>query len=214
MSSEENAARERIISIAKEEFLSKGFRETSLRNIVKSAGVSTGSFYWHFENKEQLFDAVVKEHYEHILQMYEVSLSDFFKQSNEEQLHHMGDIGGECMLRMYKYMHKHKTEFMILINGSSGTKYENMLHELTEREITSTHRFQEQMKERGLPKKQMSSEMEHIITSGMFAGLLELITHDIPYRKGLKCVQELHDFYTAGFAYAMGLPLPDSMQDK
>jgi AcrR family transcriptional regulator len=57
--------------------------------------VSTGSFYWHFKNKEQLFDAVVREHYEHILQMYEVSFSDFFKQSNEEQLHHMGDIGSE-----------------------------------------------------------------------------------------------------------------------
>ena len=36
---------ERIYASAKKEFLEKGFQGASLRNIVKSAGVTTGAFY-------------------------------------------------------------------------------------------------------------------------------------------------------------------------
>ena len=212
MSTDEILTREKILDAARAEFSDKGFRDASLRSIVKAAGVSTGSFYWHYENKEQLFEAVVGEHYKHIMDMYECALDSFWKLSKEEQSRQMGDFSGKCMLEMYNYMHCHKTEFKILLNGADGTAFDNMLHELTEREIISTHKFQEHMQEIGVSQKQMSPELEHIVTSGMFAGLFELITHDIPAKKARKCVQELHDFYTAGFAYAMGVPLPDSMR--
>ena len=212
MPNDEAVTREKILDAARAEFSDKGFRDASLRAIVKAAGVSTGSFYWHYENKEQLFEAVVGVHYEHIMELYERTLEAFRKLSKEEQSRHMGDLGGKCMLEMYNYMHRHKTEFRILLGGADGTKYDNMLHELTEREIAATHEFQEHMRELGTPKRDMSPELEHIVTSGMFAGLFELITHDIPVRKARKCVRELHDFYTAGFAYSMGMPLPDTMR--
>ncbi len=210
MANDEALTREKILAAARAEFLDKGFRDASLRSIVKAAGVSTGSFYWHYENKEQLFEAVVGEHYRHIMDMYDRCIEAFWKLSKEEQSKQMGDISGRCMLKMYNYMHRCKTEFKILLTGADGTGFDNMLHELTEREIASTHRFQEHMQELGMPRREMSPELEHIITSGMFAGLFELITHDIPVRKARKCVQELHDFYTAGFAYSLGITLPDT----
>ena len=53
---------ERIIMVSEKEFLDKGFRGASLRAIVKKAGVTTGAFYGYFKSKEELFDALVKEH--------------------------------------------------------------------------------------------------------------------------------------------------------
>lgn len=50
---------ERIYASAKKEFLEKGFQGASLRNIVKSAGVTTGAFYGYYDSKEKLFDALV-----------------------------------------------------------------------------------------------------------------------------------------------------------
>ena len=127
----EKATRDRIHEIATSEFLDKGFRDASLRNIVKEAGVTTGSFYWYYSSKEELYDALVGEHYNHILQMYDDALETFWKMSKEEQKEHMGDIGGECMAAMVEYMYQHLTEFRLLLTASSGTKYENLLHELT-----------------------------------------------------------------------------------
>ena len=50
-----------ILSAAMQEFLEKGFKSASLRNIVKIAGVTTGAFYGYYHSKEDLFEAMVGE---------------------------------------------------------------------------------------------------------------------------------------------------------
>ena len=56
-----------ILSAAMLEFLEKGFKSASLRNIVKTAGVTTGAFYGYYKSKEDLFEALVGEHYNFLL---------------------------------------------------------------------------------------------------------------------------------------------------
>ena len=51
----ETGTQTRILAAAKTEFLEKGFRNASLRTIVKLAGVTTGAFYGYYSNKEALF---------------------------------------------------------------------------------------------------------------------------------------------------------------
>ena len=41
----ENKTLDAILNAAESEFLEKGFKSASLRNIVKTAGVTTGAFY-------------------------------------------------------------------------------------------------------------------------------------------------------------------------
>lgn len=48
MANEESATLQNILAAGKEEFLEKGFKSASLRNIVKTAGVTTGAFYGYF----------------------------------------------------------------------------------------------------------------------------------------------------------------------
>ena len=43
---------ERIHQTATTEFLEKGFQGASLRNIVKSAGVTTGAFYGYYSARK------------------------------------------------------------------------------------------------------------------------------------------------------------------
>ena len=50
----------RVLECAKEEFLSKGFLDASLRTIAQEAGTSTGSIYTRFGDKEGLFQAIVE----------------------------------------------------------------------------------------------------------------------------------------------------------
>lgn len=52
--------RERILHVAVEEFANNGFENTSIQQIAKKSGISVGSVYKYFENKETLFSMVVR----------------------------------------------------------------------------------------------------------------------------------------------------------
>jgi AcrR family transcriptional regulator len=58
---EDSAKRRQIVQGAREIFLAKGFDAASMSDIARSAGVSKGTLYVYFENKEQLFQAIVHE---------------------------------------------------------------------------------------------------------------------------------------------------------
>lgn len=47
--------REKLLDAALDEFSTHSFREASLNNIIKKAGVSKGSFYFHFRDKRSLY---------------------------------------------------------------------------------------------------------------------------------------------------------------
>lgn len=46
---------ERIINASKKEFIRTNFYDASINQIIKDAGISRGSFYQYFEDKEDLF---------------------------------------------------------------------------------------------------------------------------------------------------------------
>ncbi len=47
--------KEKLFEIALDEFIEKGYDKASLNNILKEAGISKGSFYYHFNNKQELY---------------------------------------------------------------------------------------------------------------------------------------------------------------
>ena len=48
-----------LIESGKAEFLKKGYAKANLRDICKTAGVTTGAFYFSFANKEALLAAIL-----------------------------------------------------------------------------------------------------------------------------------------------------------
>ena len=52
--------RHRILDAAVEVFGRQGVSQTSLNDIAKEAGVTRGAIYWHFENKVDLFNAMIE----------------------------------------------------------------------------------------------------------------------------------------------------------
>lgn len=52
----------RIIEVSKREFSKYSFYDTSINRIVKEAGISRGSFYQYFEDKEDLFIYILNDY--------------------------------------------------------------------------------------------------------------------------------------------------------
>ena len=60
-SPDRRSTRERILDAAMNIFSAKGFHDTKLDEIVAEGGISKGSIYFHFPNKEKLFIALVDQ---------------------------------------------------------------------------------------------------------------------------------------------------------
>jgi TetR/AcrR family acrAB operon transcriptional repressor len=54
------ATRELILDAAERVFHQRGVSRTSLQEIAKDAGLTRGAIYWHFENKSELFNAMME----------------------------------------------------------------------------------------------------------------------------------------------------------
>lgn len=61
-----NEKKEKILSAAKKEFTRVPLSEVSINNIIKDAQIARGSFYQYFENKQDLFNYILKSMRENI----------------------------------------------------------------------------------------------------------------------------------------------------
>lgn len=195
---------QRILQVAKKEFLQKGYNGASLRRIVKNAGVTTGAFYGYYKSKEELFDALVQRHAEYIMSVYINAQNDFADLPKEKQLNSMNEISGSCMEDILEYMYKYPDEIKLILCSSEGTKYENFIHEMVEIEIEATHKFNDVLNSLGKHSKLLSPSLEHMLISGMFSAYFEMIIHDMPYEEAVCNLKDLRMFYTAGWQKIMG----------
>ena len=61
MSTKGEATRERILTIARELFTTKGFYATTINDLVAATGLQKGSLYFHFSGKDDIVRVVIDE---------------------------------------------------------------------------------------------------------------------------------------------------------
>lgn len=66
--------KEKLIKAAIKEFSSVPYNKASINNIISKAGISRGSFYMYFENKEELFQYILYSHKEKFDEIIKISL--------------------------------------------------------------------------------------------------------------------------------------------
>jgi AcrR family transcriptional regulator len=78
--------RERLLAIAEEAVLAKGFAGTSIEELIAAAGITKSGFFYHFKDKGDLAKALLLRYLEQDRQV----LDDLFKRAdelNEDPLH-------------------------------------------------------------------------------------------------------------------------------
>ena len=199
MAESENKTLQKILSVAQNEFLDKGFRGASLRTIVKQAGVTTGAFYGYFKSKEELFDALVKEHAEYILGIYDNILKEFEKMPLEQQLTSMDNYSDLGLQKMFEYIWEHKMPFHLISKSAAGTKYENFLEQLSQKDIDSTEDFYNLLESQGKPVERIDPLIEQIVITGTFSSFFNLILRDIPKEEAKRGLSQMFRFYRGGW---------------
>ena len=151
MSETEQTTLSLILSAAMQEFLEKGFKSASLRNIVKTAGVTTGAFYGYYDSKEDLFEALVCEQYDYFMNCFCKAQLEFADIPPEEQPDNLSTISGACMHEMLLYAYEHLNEFKLILCHSEGTRFSKLIDEMVDIETKATHDYLVVLKELGRP---------------------------------------------------------------
>jgi AcrR family transcriptional regulator len=92
--------REQIIECAREVFIESGFSGTRTRNIAERAGITEAFLYHHFDSKDEIYDAAVREPLERLVQRLVEDtrkLADERSASRSEMFSHFHEILLDCM---------------------------------------------------------------------------------------------------------------------
>ena len=199
-----SATLESIQRAAMQEFLDKGFQGASLRQIVKNAGVTTGAFYGYFSSKEALFASIVEPHAAAMMGKFMEAQTSFAELPEEQQPEHMGVESSSCVHWMVDYICAHREPVKLLLCCAEGTSYEHFVHNMVEVEVESTLQYMEVLRHLGRDVPELSRSLCHIIASGMFSGLFEIVVHDMPREQAQRDVEQFRQFYTGGWLKLMG----------
>jgi TetR/AcrR family transcriptional regulator, acrAB operon repressor len=131
--------RKKIISAARDVFLTKGVSRTSLEEVASHAGVTRGAVYWHFTNKAELFHAMREEVFLPLIdRMEDTLLADVLESGPsasdpltriEEFLHGTIQILNDCqatrqtyeiMMSKCEYVGDFATVLQQILNNCSG----------------------------------------------------------------------------------------------
>ena len=204
MEDRSNTTRENIQRSALVEFLEKGFLGASLRQIVKNAGVTTGAFYGYFSSKEALFASIVEPHAAALMGRFMEAQTSFAELPETEQPANMGRASGSYVDWMVDYICQHRQPVKLLLCRAEGTSYEHFVHNMVEVEVEYTLQYMEVLRRLGRDVPALDRSLCHIIASGMFNGLFEIVVHDMPREQALRDVEQFRSFYTGGWLKLMG----------
>ncbi|MCR5698078.1 MAG: TetR/AcrR family transcriptional regulator [Treponemataceae bacterium] len=196
---EESETLNKILAAANEEFSQKGFSSASLRTIVKKAGVTTGALYGYFKSKEELFDALVKEHVDYIHGIYDSILSEFESIPFADQVKFMEDFSSKGLKLMFDYAWSHKQAFNLILHCSGGTRYENFVSDIAKKDIDSTEYFYGVLEKQDIEATKINPVIQKIITEGTFASFFVLLFEAGTKEEADECLSQMFSFYRSGW---------------
>lgn len=166
----------KIIDSGKANFLNDGYERANLRKICKDAGVTTGAFYRHFEDKEDLFVALVEPLANEILEFYSKFETESFQSLKRDELEDLADINVNGSIETALYMFGKKELFELLMYHAYGTKYANFADKLVELEDENRKKVFQIVTGR----RQMTEIPEttiHLLDHAYINALCEIIIH-------------------------------------
>jgi AcrR family transcriptional regulator len=201
----DESTRAKIIQAGTSEFLSKGYENASLRRIAAEAGVTTGAIYGYFPDKSSLFDALVEEPANHLRDWYiseQRTFETFPAEVKEQQMH---QYSSRALEEFVDYIYLHFDAFKLVVCCSAGTAYEGYIESFIDVEIESTRHFIEMLRSLGYHIRHIDDNMIHILASGLYTGIFEIVVHDMPKERALEYIRTLNQFYSAGWDSIFGM---------
>lgn len=204
----EKETKEKLLLSAKKEFMEKGYSKASLRNICKSAGVTTGALYFFFKDKEDLFATLVEEPlnqlYALMIHHYKEEICNLQKGAHEE-----GDFSEdlETAKQITHYLYQYYDEFLLILTKSQGSRFENSVDRFVSISEIHYRKMADKMTEEGNLAK-LDDYLIHWMSHMQADIFVHMITHESSEKEALKHIDTIIKFLFGGWYEIFSLPEP------
>lgn len=193
----------KLLDSARKEFSVKGFLQADLKTICDNAGVTTGAVYKRYKGKEELFCALVKETAE-LLDGFIASRTDIeLANMTDEEICSSWIMDEKHILNMFKMLWNVREDFILLLDKSAGTLYENYGHDFALRMTDAYMYYYNELKRRGLVDSVISKEEMHVLCTSFWTSVYEPFVHEMSWKNIEKHCKVICRFFN--FAEAIGL---------
>lgn len=177
--------REHILNAAIREFFEKGYQAATMRRIADGAGIPTGLIYSYYVNKEALFDAVLSP----VMYDWHQVMAEEDEGHNRQVVHGISMVEANCLRNLFE----HRQQFIILMDKSEGTKYEQEKDRLIQ-EI-------EIHMEKHRKDDTVDPVFVHIVANNFLDGVMQIMYHYKGEEWAMEVIHKLSAMYLWGIGF-------------
>jgi AcrR family transcriptional regulator len=166
--SQENRRTE-LLSAATTVFSTRGYRASSITDIVSTAGVARGTFYLYFESKAQVFLAIADDFYDRLEQAVEQPDSD-----PSDALDGRSVLRG-TFRRWLEFFHHNRHAAIVMVTDASAidARFNRGITELRQTAISHFEGRLRSLQKRGVARTPVSPGVAAHLQLGMFEALVQ-----------------------------------------
>ncbi len=194
---------EQIMAAARQEFLSRGYADASMRRTAAVAGMSAAGLYKHFPSKEDMFSALVEPAFQGLMTLYRQEETAEREALAAGMVTEKWQSGGEARLVM-TYIYDHLDAFRLLICKSQGTRYESFLHDLAAEEEKTTMAMMTLLRGQGKAIRETDPKEFHLLVSANVNAVFQAVEHDFTREEALRYADTLDRFFSRGWQEFFG----------
>ncbi|WP_409068494.1 TetR/AcrR family transcriptional regulator [Clostridium sp. FAM 1755] len=198
--------REKLLISAQSEFLKYGYDKASLRTICKNVGLTTGALYFFFDNKEELFESLVKK----VAKSFKEIISIFVETEKEN---YKNILNGKyidnphCHIehekKFMRYMYTNKNAFILLTMKSQGSCYENYYNEVLQLVERSFSEFLELYNGKVSKNSHIIEYTIHCLISWRTHSYINVLNSDLTLHEALVQAEVIANYAIGGWRKIM-----------
>jgi AcrR family transcriptional regulator len=188
--------RQQILEAATTVFARKGYRHTSVADIIEAAGIARGTFYLYFQSKEEIFLALIDRWFEDVTRRLE-EVADMPCGDDTDPCSKRGDIRG-----WFEFFRERRELAGIVFREAVAIddRFEERMRQLLERINQLRGEHIRQMQQAGQYRTDVDIQFLNTCLNGIFRELMlrYILPEDAPDMDWL--VEQLHAFVQSGVA--------------
>lgn len=183
--------REKLIESAKTEFMGKGYNKASLRTICANAGVTTGALYFFFEDKADLFKAIVGKPVDELFEIMQSHFDEDDEIIMSPDYDANEDDHSEVAQKLIHHIYSNYDAAILLLTKSQGSEYENTVDKIVDFTESKSVEMMEKIAERKGKNKKVNKYMLHLVIHLMVDSFVHLVTHEPDEKKALANIKKV-----------------------
>lgn len=183
--------REKLIESAKKEFMEKGYNKASLRKICADAGVTTGALYFFFNDKADLYRAIVGETVDKLFLILEEHNKEEEIMLDSPDYDDTADDHSELAQEIIHHIYSNYDAAIMLLKKSQGSEYENIVERIVEMTENNSLVAMQKYSEQTGKKKKLNKYMLHLSIHLVVDSFVHLVIHEPDEQKALANIKKV-----------------------